>query len=97
MSILADVGKISSDSQGQAAALSALQTAQAAVGPLQDAYDAFGGTISADDQQLSSDLQAQPSGPNTIALVQNPDGTYTGYQYSTAAPGFTATPAVIAT
>lgn len=96
MGVLADWQKISTDSQLQAAALGSLQAAQAAVAPAQAAYDSFGGTISADDQQLSSDLQAQPTGPNTVALVPNPDGSYTGLQYSAAAPGFIVLQAVVA-
>jgi len=85
MGVLADVQKISADSTAQATALANLQAAQAAVTPLQAAYDAFGGTIGADDQQLSSDLQALP-GP---VFVTNPDGSVSVYAYSSAAPGFT--------
>lgn len=85
MGVLADIAKISSDSVAQAGALASLQTAQAAVPPLQAAYDAFGGSISADDAQLSADLQALPR----PQFVTNADGTQSTYAYSASAPGFT--------
>jgi hypothetical protein len=85
MGVLADIAKISSDSTAQATALGALQAAQATETSAQAAYDAFGGTISADDQQLSTDLQALPS----PVFVTNADGSISVYSYSASPPGFT--------
>src|ERR1700722_9865257 len=78
MGVLADIAKISTDSQQQAGALASLQAAQAAVPPLQAAYDAFGGSINADDTQLSTDLQALPA----PVFVTNADGSVSVYTFS---------------
>ena len=61
--------------------------------PLQAAYDAFGGSISADDQQLSTDIKAL----NSSAFVTNADGSVSVYTFSASAPVFTVITAQPAT
>ena len=92
-SILADIAKISTDSAAAATLQGQLQTAQASVTAIQSQIDSGSGTITADDTQLSTDLQAA----GVAQLVLNSDGTYSVYQFTAAAPGFTITPAALAT
>lgn len=94
MGILADISKISGDSTAQATVGGQLSTAQAQVTALQTQFDSFGGTITADDQQLSSDLQALP---RPVYVVDPTTNVATFYAFSALPPGFTITPADPAT
>jgi len=78
MGVLADIANISTDSV-------ALATAQATVTTIQTQIAGAGGTVTADDTQLSTDLQALP---NPVYVI-NTNSTASFFAYSAAPPGFT--------
>jgi hypothetical protein len=95
MGLLADIGKLSADSVAAATLQGQLQTAEAAVTSIQAQIDGNSTTTTADDATVSADLQALPAG--TVVRYPNTDGTFSGYSFSSAPPGFTIVPVIDAT